>query len=248
MNNKLVKNNEEELRKLYDSAYNQTAETFAPTMSLPILKLVYKAQADSDNIIKDNKIFRTIDDQLVPVGSFYHSGLKKYFDNPEVVIIHYIKAKLPTFMDENEFKHNELVGGYMIEDNAPFMFFFKSMALSDWWDFCGKLADVSRKEHVGAYAFKARFVVGKKDSQDGKFKGIMIPQLELTGEKVEDIDTFKMLMEAKEKVQTGLADFVTFKKGEIIGESRDHSQESLPENKPLEITEGQEVDPDDLPL
>jgi len=247
MSNKIAKI-DEELRKLYDQSYDQTVDTFSPQMGLPIMKLVYKSQNDEENIIKNNKIYRNFGGEDVEVGQFYHSETGKSYKNPEIVIIHYLKAKLPSFKDPSVLQHTELAGGYLLEDGAPFMFFFKSTSLSSWWDFTGELAKISSEEHIGAFAYKAVFKTKVVTTQNG-FK-VNTPYLELSGEKITDPEIFKMLMESKDKVQGGLEGFVKMKKGEIIGQQADHSKsdQSLPEAENQEVLEGEDVDPDDIPL
>lgn len=238
--NKLVVKNKE-LQEYFKQKFVLTEDIAKPVISLPILKLVYQAQGDEPKIV-DGKMVREIDGQDVPVGSFYHSETKKFYDSPEIVIMHYIKAKLPSYEKPEILKHNEIIGGWMVEDKTPFMFFMKSLALSDWWDFCGDLAETSRSSQIPTYGIIAKLTTGKKSSLDGKYKNIMIPQVKLTGKIMTDLDTLKLIEDGLEKTREGLRAFVDYKMGEVVGEQKNKGEIASPALEADTVTE------DDIPF
>ena len=241
-----VKN--DKLKNLFADMFPMTEDIATPQISLPIMKLVYKSQDDTLNIIKDNKIFVMIGDKEIEVGTFYHSETKKSYVSPEIVILNYIKAKLPSFKDPSKLQHNELIGGWLLEDKQPFMAFIKGLALHDWWNFNGDLAQVSTDNKIPTFGLKAKFVVGHRDSMDGLNKNIPIPTLQLTGEVVTNVALVKQLADGVEKTKQGLLSFVDFKKGELLGGKSEklatHDAEVLPET--IEVGK-EDIDPDDLP-
>jgi len=253
---------DEKLKKYFQEKFHLTENIAKPMVSLPILSLVHAPQGEPK--IVDGKIVKEINGKDVEVGSFYHSETKKAYKNPKIVILDYIKALLPRYgvtlphnfaqLSYNEKKqycsHNEIVGGFLPEDNAPFMFFFKSMALRDWWDFNGKLAQASKDSMIPTYAIIAEFSTGKRDSMDGKYKNIMYPKLTLSNEVVDDMKLLKLIEGGIEKTREGLQGFVEFKNGEFIGgksEKLSSSDRQLSQARETEAEEGEEVDINDVP-
>lgn len=229
------------LQAFFKEKYVLTEDAVNNVMSLPILKLVYPEQG-VEPTVKDGKIIREIDGQDVPLYSFYHSGTKKAYKDPEVVLMSHVVAKLPSYEDPTVLKHNDLMGGYLLEDQAPFVFFFKGLSLQDWWSFLEKLSAESKGKTIPTFALIAKFSTAKKDSMDGKRKGMVYPVITLTGKVLTDLDTLTVLADNVDKVKEGIKSFIDVKGGTQAAQPVETEQPKI-------LTSGnEEISADDIPL
>jgi len=83
---------------------------------------------------------------------------------------------------------------------------------------------------------------------DGKYKNILYPRLELTGEMIKDMKLLETLSGGVKKVKAGLKDFVDMKSGEIKGEKSAEIERRDQELSGGQLSEeGEVVDPNDIP-
>lgn len=231
------------LQAIFKETYEVSKGFVNEVLQLPILKLIHPTQGEDPIIIKDVP-HREIDGQNVPLYTHYHTGTKKHYTDPEVVIMASRKTRLPKFNKPNEDQHNELVGGFLLEDKFPFVIFMKSLSLSPWWDLHKALSEKSKETGIPSFALIVKMGVGKRDSMDGTFKGIKISEGKMTGAFVKDGDLVKLLAEKVQTVEDGIDSFINRK---LSGEPAVEVQGDYQGGTTHRPT-GETVDPNDLPV
>src|SRR3990167_3649525 len=149
---------ENEVASIYQEDYQRSMDDLGGGMMLPTLKLIQKlTEAELEGGTK------------AEVGTLYHTQLKKAYTKPEVAIVYVGKARLPKYQKPQEVQYNQLVVGYLLEDNVPFLLFVKGKNLGDFFKWQKRQADLIYEKKIPMYGFVSTIETFLAENEFGKF-------------------------------------------------------------------------------
>ncbi len=207
MTNDLTNINEELKHFFSEHAQEGTEDMGAGTL-LPLLKVT--------GGLSDNKL---MNGEQSKTGMLYHSGLKEEFKSVHASILYVKKCRLPDF-NKTKQQLNYVIGGFLTEEQAPFVMFIKGLALRPFWDYQKEMNDCVIIQKVPLFAQKVIITSIKRDANvAGKTKHIDVPliTLEKTKNGMPMIETrlevLRVLQLGIEKVKTSISAMIDIADG-----------------------------------